>query len=127
MSLLEKIQRENLKKGLPEFRPGDTVRVYNKILEGDKARVQVFEGVVLRLKGHGVESTFSVRKISYGVGVERIFPLHSPAVEKIEVASRGRVRRSRLYYLRQLSGKKARIEGKEEFQARKPEKGSAGV
>lgn len=122
MSVLEKIQRENLKK-IPEFRVGDTLRVHAKIKEGDKERIQVFEGVVLRRKGHGIESTFTVRKVSYGVGVERIFPLHSPMIDRIEVTSRGKVRRARLYYLRNLSGKKARLEGEEGFQAaEKPSK-----
>ena len=116
MNLLEKIQRESLKKDLPAFKVGDTVRVHAKIKEGDQERIQVFEGIVLRRKGHGIESSFTVRKISYGVGVERIFPIHSPMIDKIEIASRGKVRRARLYYLRELSGKKARIEG-EIFQA----------
>ncbi len=120
MNILEKIQRENLKK-ISDFRVGDTVRVHAKIKEGDKERIQVFEGVVLRRKGNGIEASFTVRKISYGVGVERVFPLHSPMIDKIEVASRGRVRRSRLYYLRNLSGKKARIEGEEGFSQAKQE------
>ena len=111
MNLMEKLRREGLRKNLPDFRPGDTVRVHCKIKEGDKERIQLFEGVVLGRKGHAREATFTVRKISYGVGVERIFPLHSPLIEKIEVASRGKVRRAKLYYLRKLSGKKARIEG----------------
>lgn len=119
MNVLEKIQRENLKKTL-DFRVGDTVRVHAKIKEGDKERIQVFEGIVLRRKGHGVEATFTVRKVSYGVGVERIFPLHSPMIDKIEVGTRGKVRRSRLYYLRNLSGKKARIEGEGTFQSKAP-------
>lgn len=110
MNTIQKIQREGLKK-VADFHVGDTVRVHAKIKEGDKERVQVFEGVVLRRKGHGIESSFTVRKVSYGVGVERVFPLHSPMIDKIEISSRGRVRRARLYYLRDLSGKKARIEG----------------
>ena len=114
MNLLQKIKREGLKK-LPDFQSGDTVRVYTKIKEGDKERIQIFEGVVIRKRGRALEATFSVRKISYGVGVERIFPIHSPMIDKIEIASRGKVRRSRLYYLRNLSGKKARIEGEEGF------------
>lgn len=116
MNMLEKLQREGLRKGLPDFQVGDTVRVHAKVKEGDKERIQVFEGVVLRRKGHGVEGTFTVRKVSYGVGVERIFPIHSPMIDKIAIVSRGKVRRARLYYLRELSGKKARIEG-EMFQA----------
>ena len=115
MNILEKIQRENLKAGVPDFKPGDTVRVHAKVKEGDKERIQVFEGVVIGRKGNGIESTFTVRKISYGVGVERIFPLHSPLIDKIEIAARGRVRRAKLYYLRDLSGKKARLEGEEGF------------
>jgi large subunit ribosomal protein L19 len=94
---------------LPDFRPGDTVRVHVRIVEGDKERVQVFEGVVLQRRRAGASSSFAVRKISYGVGVERVFPLHSPAIAKIELKARGRVRRSRLTYLRDLSGKAARI------------------
>ena len=118
MNILEKIQRENLKSSLPDFRIGDTVRVHTKIKEGDKERIQVFEGVVIKRKGHGCESSFAVRKVSYGVGVERIFPIHSPMIDKIEIATRGKVRRARLYYLRKLSGKKARIEGEEGFQSK---------
>ncbi len=113
MNLMEKLRQEGLKKGIPEFRPGDTVRVHCKIREGEKERIQLFEGVVLGRKGHGREATFMVRKVSYGVGVERVFPLHSPLIERIEVAQRGKVRRAKLYYLRRLSGKKARIEGQE--------------
>ena len=94
---------------LPDFRPGDTVRVHVRIVEGDKERVQVFEGVVLQRRRAGASSSFVVRKVSYGVGVERVFPLHSPAIAKIELKARGRVRRSRLTYLRELSGKAARI------------------
>jgi large subunit ribosomal protein L19 len=109
MNMLEKIQRENLKANLPDFRPGDTIRVHAKIKEGDKERIQVFEGVVIRRKGHGVEATFTVRKVSYGVGVERIFPTHSPAIDRVEIITRGRVRRGKLYYLRNLKGKAARI------------------
>lgn len=110
MNIVEKIRSENLRKDFPDFHPGDTVRVHTKIKEGDKERVQIFEGVVLRRKGHGREASFTVRKVSYGVGVERIFPLHSPMIAQVEIASRGKVRRAKLYYLRDLSGKKARIE-----------------
>ncbi|MBI2067614.1 MAG: 50S ribosomal protein L19 [Deltaproteobacteria bacterium] len=113
MNLMDKIRQEGLKKGLPEFRPGDTVRVHCKIKEGEKERIQVFEGVVLARKGHGREATFTVRKVSYGVGVERIFPLHSPLVQRIEVMTQGKVRRAKLYYLRDRSGRKARIKEKE--------------
>ncbi|RLA95414.1 MAG: 50S ribosomal protein L19 [Deltaproteobacteria bacterium] len=109
MNPVDVVEREYLRTDHPEFRPGDTVRVHYRIQEGDKERVQVFEGVVIRKRGGGTKSTFTVRKVSYGVGVERIFPLHSPFIEKIEVVSRGKVRRSRLYYLRERSGKSARI------------------
>lgn len=115
MNILEKIQRENLKAGLPDFKAGDTVKVHAKVKEGDKERVQIYEGVVIARKGHGIESTFTVRKISYGIGVERVFPIHSPMIDKIEIAGRGKVRRAKLYYLRDLSGKKARLEGEEGF------------
>jgi len=110
MNTIQKIQREGLKK-ISEFQPGDTVRVHAKIKEGDKERIQIYEGVVIRRKGHAIESSFTVRKISYGIGVERIFPIYSPMIDKIEIVSRGKVRRAKLYYLRELSGKKARLEG----------------
>ncbi len=112
MELLEKINAEQLRDDHPDFRPGDTIKVHLLIREGDKERVQVFEGVVLARKGGGAEETMTVRKISHGVGVERIFPIHSPRIAKIERASIGRVRRSKLYYLRELSGKRARIRSK---------------
>jgi large subunit ribosomal protein L19 len=113
MNPIERIESEQLRTDLPDFRPGDTLRVYVKIVEGDKERVQPFEGVVLRKTRGGNRATFTVRKISYGVGVERTFPLHSPRIERIEVVTRGHVRRARLYYLRDLSGKAARIEERE--------------
>jgi len=100
------------RRDLPPFRPGDTVRVNVRITEGEKTRIQVFEGVVIRRRGGGASATFTVRKVSYGVGVERIFPVQSPVVEKVEIKSRGHVRRSRLYYLRELRGKKARLRSK---------------
>jgi large subunit ribosomal protein L19 len=103
----------------PQFRPGDTVRVHVRIKEGDKERIQVFEGVVIRHKRGGVAATFTVRKLSYGVGVERIFPLNGPMIAKIEVRRRGKVRRSRLFYLRERTGKKARIKEKIEKAPRK--------
>lgn len=112
MNLVEKIRQEGLRK-LPEFRAGDTVRVHCKIKEGEKERVQLFEGVVIARKGHAREATFTVRKVSFGIGVERIFPLHSPLIARIEVMTKGKVRRAKLYYLRELSGKKARIEEEE--------------
>lgn len=112
MDIVEKISRENLRKDIPEFRPGDTLKVHCKIKEGDKERIQIFEGVCIRRRRGGNHSTFTVRKVSYGIGVERVFPANSPQIDRIEVASQGKVRRSRLYYLRKLSGKAARIEGR---------------
>jgi len=113
MNPIERIESEQLRTDLPEFRPGDTLRVYVKIVEGDKERIQPFEGVVLRKTRGGNRATFTVRKVSYGVGVERTFPLHSPRIERIDVVTRGHVRRARLYYLRELSGKAARIQERE--------------
>jgi large subunit ribosomal protein L19 len=110
MDVIDRIEAEGLKKDLPAFRPGDRVRVHVKVVEGDKSRIQVFEGdVIARKRGGGLRSTFTVRKISGGVGVERLFPIHSPVVEKIEVVRLGRVRRAKLYYLRDVKGKAARI------------------
>ncbi|WP_456433302.1 50S ribosomal protein L19 [Thermosulfuriphilus sp.] len=107
---IREIESRYLRQDLPDFRPGDTVKVHLRITEGEeKERIQVFQGVVIRKRGSGTGATFTVRKVSYGVGVERTFPLHSPRIEKIEVVQHGKVRRARLYYLRQLSGKKARI------------------
>src|SRR5258705_6877876 len=100
MTVLEAIEREQLKTGIPQFKPGDTVRVHVKVIEGEKERIQVFEGVVLRKAGGANRETFTVRKISYGVGVERTFPVHSPRIDKIDVMTRGQVRRAKLYYLR---------------------------
>ena len=107
--LIDKIESQYLKKDIPHIQIGDTVRVHTKIKEGEKERIQVFEGIVIRWKKGGLRSTITVRKISHGVGVERIFPLHTPTIDKIEVKSHGQVRRARLYYLRDLSGKAARI------------------
>jgi large subunit ribosomal protein L19 len=109
MTALEKIEQQQMKKDLPTFRAGDGVRVHVKIKEGDKERIQVFEGVVISLRRAANHSTFTVRKISFGQGVERIFPLHSPVIEKIEVVRPGRVRRAKLYYLRGRRGKAARL------------------
>ncbi|MBM7617747.1 large subunit ribosomal protein L19 [Weissella uvarum] len=108
-ALLEKITADQLRTDIPEFRAGDTVRVYARIVEGSRERVQLFEGVVVKRRGTGIQATYTVRKISSGVGVERTFPLHSPRVDKIEVVRHGRVRRAKLYYLRALQGKAARI------------------
>jgi large subunit ribosomal protein L19 len=107
--LIDMLERRQLRQDLPDFRPGDTVRVHVNIKEGDKERIQVFEGMVIGRSGGGLRETFTVRKISYGIGVERIFPVHSPKLAKIEVVSFGRVRRAKLYYLRGLRGKAARI------------------
>ena len=109
MNLLQSVQNTQLRTDLPPFRPGDTVRVYVKIKEGDKYRIQVFDGVVVALKRNQASSTFTVRKVSFGYGVERIFPLHSPIIEKLEIVKSGKVRRARLYYLRERRGKSARL------------------
>ena len=110
-NIIDTIEAGQLKKDVPDFKVGDTIRVHAKIIEGDKERIQVFEGAVISRANGGNRATFTVRKISYGVGVERIFPLHSPRIDKIEVVTRGKVRRAKLYYLRELSGKAARIKG----------------
>jgi large subunit ribosomal protein L19 len=109
MNVIDAIEAEQLRSDIPAFRPGDTVRVHVKVVEGEKERIQVFEGAVLRRSNGGVRETFTVRKVSYGVGVERTFPVHSPRIDKVEVSVRGKVRRAKLYYLRELSGKAARI------------------
>lgn len=112
MNIIEILEKEQLKENVPQFVPGDTVRVHAKIVEGTRERIQVFEGVVIGRQGTGVREMFTVRRISYGVGVERMFPVHSPRVDKIEVIRRGAVRRAKLYYLRKLTGKAARIKEK---------------
>ena len=109
MNLVDQVEQKYINREIPELRSGDTVRVNVKIKEGDKSRIQVFEGVVIAIKSNGVSSTFTVRKVSVGYGVERIFPLYSPTVQSIEVLKRGRVRRAKLYYLRERKGKAARI------------------
>jgi len=109
MNLVEMIEKEQMRGDLPSFKAGDTIKVYVRIIEGQKQRIQAFEGVVIRKRRGDSRSSFTVRKVSYGVGVERTFPLHSPVIDRIEVISKGKVRRSRLYYLRKLRGKKARI------------------
>ncbi len=109
MDLIKAIEQDQFKEDIPDFSPGDTVKVHVKVVEGSRERIQVFEGVVIRRRGGGLGETFTVRRVSYGVGVERTFPLHSPRIDKIEVTRRGRVRRARLYYLRKLRGKAARI------------------
>lgn len=109
MHALQDLERAQIKQDIPDFRPGDTLRVSVRIVEGNRERVQAFEGVVIALSGSGVRRTFTVRKVSYGVGVERVFPLHSPKIESMQVIRRGKVRRAKLYYLRQLRGRAARI------------------
>jgi large subunit ribosomal protein L19 len=109
---LEQLSREQMRGDLPDFRPGDTVEVHVRIVEGEKERIQVFKGVVIRKRGGLIGASFTVRKVSYGVGVERIFPSHSPNIEKVVVLTRGLVNQSRIYYLRQRSGKAARIKEK---------------
>ena len=107
--LIEDITKEQLRTDLPTFRPGDTLRLHVKVVEGNRERIQIFEGVVIKRRGGGISETFTVRKISYGVGVERTFPVHTPKIAKIEVVRYGKVRRAKLYYLRELRGKAARI------------------
>jgi large subunit ribosomal protein L19 len=114
MTKMSDVQREGLRTDLPEFLPGDTIRVQVRVREGDKERLQAFEGICIGRRGAGISETFTVRKISAGVGVERIFPLHTPSLATIEVVRKGRVRRAKLYYLRTLSGKAARIREKKE-------------
>ncbi len=109
MNIIETLEKEQLRSDIPAFAPGDTVRVHAKIVEGSRERIQVFEGVVIGRQGEGVRETFTVRRISYGVGVERTFPVHSPRIAKLEVVRHGKVRRAKLYYLRERTGKAARI------------------
>ena len=113
---LHELEKEQLRENIPGFGPGDTVRVHVKVREGEKERIQVFEGVVIGRRGGSVRESFTVRKVSYGVGVERVFPVHSPSIDKIEVIRHGKVRRAKLYYLRALKGKAARLE--EEYRPR---------
>ena len=112
MNILDKVDAASLRDDIPTFHPGDTLHVHVKVIEGTKSRIQVFKGVVIRRQGSGVRETFTVRKISFGIGVERTFPVHSPNIDKIEVVSRGKVRRAKLYYLRDLRGKAAKIKEK---------------
>ncbi|MCB7137681.1 50S ribosomal protein L19 [Cellulosimicrobium marinum] len=114
MHTLDSVDAASLRSDVPDFRPGDTLKVNVKVVEGNRSRVQAFQGVVIARQGHGVRETFTVRKISFGVGVERTFPVHSPTLESVEVVTRGDVRRAKLYYLRQLRGKKAKIKEKRE-------------
>ena len=112
MNLIDALEKQGMRKDVPRVQSGDTVRVHVKIVEGDKERIQVFEGFVIGLSGGGLRETFRVRKVSYGVGVERIFPLHSPRLDQIEIVKKGRVRRAKLYYLRDRKGKAAQIREK---------------
>ncbi|PKM83625.1 MAG: 50S ribosomal protein L19 [Firmicutes bacterium HGW-Firmicutes-13] len=109
MDMIKEIEKEQMKENIPRFSPGDTVRVHVKVIEGNRERIQTFEGIVIKRRGSGIRETFTVRRISYGIGTERTFPLHSPKIEKIDVIRRGKVRRAKLYYLRKLTGKAARI------------------
>lgn len=112
MHYLDSVDVASIRTDIPNFRPGDNVKVHVRVIEGSRSRIQIFQGVVIRIHGGGVRETFTVRKISFGTGVERTFPVHSPIVEQIEVVSRGDVRRAKLYYLRDLRGKKAKIKEK---------------
>jgi large subunit ribosomal protein L19 len=114
MNKVDVVEKSRMRDDIPEFRPGDNVKVHVRVVEGTRSRIQVFEGVVIARKGGGLRETFTVRKISFGVGVERTFPLHSPVIDKIEVSRRGSVRRAKLYYLRDRVGKKARIKERRE-------------
>ena len=118
MNTLDALDADSLRDDIPSFRPGDTVKVHVRVIEGNRSRIQVFQGVVIRRQGGGIRETFTVRKVSFGVGVERTFPVHTPVVEKIEVLTRGDVRRAKLYYLRELRGKAAKIKERRETVAR---------
>lgn len=117
MHILDSLDAKTLKSDVPEFRTGDTVKVHVNIIEGNRSRIQVFQGIVIRRSGAGVRESFTVRKVSFQVGVERTFPIHSPVIDKIELVSKGAVRRAKLYYLRDLRGKKAKIREKRDNQA----------
>ena len=112
MNILDAVDAVSLRKDIPQFRAGDELKIHVRVIEGSKSRLQVFQGIVMRRQGDGVRETFTVRKVSYGVGVERTFPVHTPVIEKIELVKKGDVRRAKLYYLRNLSGKAARIKEK---------------
>jgi large subunit ribosomal protein L19 len=114
---IAELEQAQARDDVPEFRPGDTLKVHVRVKEGNRSRIQVFQGVVIRRQGGGIRETFTVRKISYGVGVERTFPVHSPSIDKIETMTRGKVRRAKLYYLRELRGKAARIRERRETPA----------
>ncbi len=114
MHTLDQLDAASLRSDIPDFRPGDTLKVHVRVIEGNRSRLQVFQGVVIRRQGGGIRETFTVRKVSFGVGVERTFPVHTPVIDRIEVMVRGDVRRAKLYYLRELRGKKAKIKEKRE-------------
>ena len=118
MNTLDDLDSASLRDDIPNFRPGDNVKVHVRVIEGTRSRIQLYQGVVLRRQGAGLRETFTVRKISFGVGVERTFPLHTPIIDKIELVSRGDVRRAKLYYLRELRGKKAKIKEKRDIVAK---------
>ena len=118
MNTLDALDADSLRDDIPSFRPGDTVKVHVRVIEGNRSRIQVFQGVVIRRQGGGIRETFTARKVSFGVGVERTFPVHTPVVEKIEVLTRGDVRRAKLYYLHELRGKAAKIKEKRESVSR---------
>jgi large subunit ribosomal protein L19 len=114
MNTLDELDAQSMRTDLPDFRAGDTLKVFARVVEGNRSRIQIFQGVVIRRQGGGLRETFTVRKVSFGVGVERTYPIHSPALDKIEIVTRGDVRRAKLYYLRDLRGKKAKIKEKRE-------------
>jgi large subunit ribosomal protein L19 len=118
MNTLDTLDAASLRSDVPDFRPGDTLKVHVRVIEGNRSRVQIFQGVVIRRQGGGIRETFTVRKVSFGVGVERTFPVHTPVIDRIEVVTRGDVRRAKLYYLRDLRGKAAKIKEKRETVAR---------
>ncbi len=115
MDIIKKIEREHMRMDMPEFRAGDTVKVHTRIIEGDKERIQMFQGVVLRVNRGTTNASFTVRKVSEGVGVERVFPLHTPSIDRVEVIASGKVRRARIFYLRNLAGKAARVKSRQDW------------
>ena len=117
MNTLDALDNQSRRTDIPDFKPGDTLKVFARVVEGNRSRIQVFQGVVIRRRGSGIRETFTIRKISFGVGVERTYPVHSPVLDRIEVVTRGDVRRAKLYYLRELRGKKAKIK---ELRERQP-------
>ncbi|MFH0839656.1 MAG: 50S ribosomal protein L19 [Candidatus Omnitrophota bacterium] len=121
MDKMSYIESKQIKKDIPELRPGDTVRVFSKIQEEGKTRLQAFEGIVISIRGAGIKRAFTVRRVTYGEGVEKTFPVNSPSVDRIEVVKRGKVRRAKLYYLREKIGKKSKVEGEDVFQAAPPD------